>query len=388
MIDRDISAKVLALSEKFPVVSVTGPRQSGKTTLVRKLFPNHLYVNLELPDYRASAQTAPLEFLRHNGTGIIVDEAQYVPELFSYIQVLADEHNKSGEFILTGSQHYLFMEKITQSLAGRVAILNLLPLSLEELKGTEYAKSSALTYLYNGFFPRIYDKGIDPADYFPIYIQTYIERDARQIVNIADLDNFQNFLRLCAGRIGQLFNQTEVGKLVGVDQKTVRRWLSILKTGFQVFTLPPYFKNFDKRIVKTPKIYFYDTGLACSLLSIRSEEDLKVHFARGPLFENFIIAELMKNFYNKGIRPNFNFWRDHSGHEVDLLIEEGGKLFPMEIKSSEVIRSDFFKGLQYFTQLSGTPADQAYLLYAGDQQYRTAEGHVHGWRRLPDVTTR
>ncbi len=384
MITRAISEKIKQLAGKFPVVSVTGPRQSGKTTLVRQLFPDHKYVNLEHPDFRLAARQAPLDLLRHNAKGIIIDEAQYAPEIFSFIQLAADERNVSGEFVLTGSQHFLFMEKITQSLAGRVALFNLLPFSTNELKGTSFQQPTPLDYILKGFFPRIYDKDIAPADYFPGYIQTYVERDVRQIVNVADLDAFQTFLRLCAGRIGQLFNQSEIGKLTGVDQKTISRWLSILKTGFQVFTLPPYFQNFDKRIVKTPKLYFYDTGLACSLLSIRTVEELSLHFARGPLFENFVVAETLKNFYNRGIRPNLYFWRDHAGNEIDLLVEEGGRLFPVEIKAGQTIKSDYFKGLKYFTNLAGISPDHAYLVYAGEQNMTTADGRVASWDHLPE----
>ncbi|HMQ89956.1 MAG TPA: ATP-binding protein [Flavilitoribacter sp.] len=386
MIYRAISEKIKALAAKFPVVSLTGPRQSGKTTLVRELFPDYKYINLEHPDYRLAAQQAPQELLRHGAKGIIIDEAQYAPDIFSYIQLAADERNIPGEFILTGSQHFLFIEKITQSLAGRVALFNLLPFSASELSGTPYQQKAPLDYILKGFFPRLYDKDIAPSDYFPAYIQTYVERDVRQIVNVADLDAFQTFLRLCAGRIGQLFNQTEIGKLAGVDQKTITRWLSILKTGFQVFTLPPYFQNFDKRIVKTPKLYFYDTGLACSLLSIRSTDELSLHFARGPLFENFVIAEIMKNFFNRGIRPNLYFWRDHSGNEIDLLVEEGGQLFPLEIKAGQTIKSDYFKGLRYFAQISGIPAENAGLIYAGDLNIPTAEGRVHSWDQLPQFS--
>ncbi len=384
MIARALSGKILYLATQYPVVSLTGPRQSGKTTLARQIFPDYAYTNLENPDTRLAAQTSPMDFLRHGRKGIIIDEAQYVPEIFSYIQVLADEHQQTGEFVLTGSQHFLFMEKITQSLAGRVAIFNLLPFSLNEVKGADFQKDTALEYIYNGFFPRLYDKGIAATDFYPNYIQTYIERDVRQLVNVSDLDAFQRFLRLCAGRTGQMFNQSEVGGLAGVDQKTVARWLSILKTSFQVFTLPPYFGNFNKRIVKTPKLYFYDTGLACSLLGIRSPEGLRDHFAYGALFENFIIVEVLKNLYNQGIRPSLYFWRDHAGHEIDLLIEEGGKLFPIEIKAAQAMHSNFFKGLNFFNGMTSSSPQQAYLIYGGDQNYSTAEGQVRSWDNLPE----
>ncbi len=383
MVARAISEKVLQLATKFPVISLTGPRQSGKTTLVRQLFPDHTYVTLENPDFRTAAKLSPKSFLKQRKEkGIIIDEAQYVPEIFSYVQLEADENNKSGEFVLCGSQHFLMMEKITQSLAGRVGIFNLLPFSMNELEDTEYRFEEYADYIFKGFFPRVYDKDIAPPDYYPNYIQTYVERDARQIINISDLGVFQNFIRLCAGRTGQLFNQSEIGGLAGVDQKTARRWLSILETGFQVFTLPPYFRNFNKRIIKTPKLYFWDTGLACSLLGIQSADELLHHFARGALFENFVIVETIKHFYNKGIRPNIYFWRDHVGHEIDLLVDIGGKMYPIEIKSGQNLQASFFKGLQYFNKLSGNDPANGYIVYGGEQHLEGEHGNVRGWREM------
>ncbi len=386
MIDRVLAEKIQLLAAQFPVVSITGPRQSGKTTLVRELFADYRYVNLEHPDQRFVARESPMDLLNHRGKGLIVDEAQYVPELFSHIQLVVDERNTSGEFILTGSQHFLLMERVSQSLAGRVAVLNLLPFSMQELEPTPFRRTTALSYILNGFYPRIYDKGIAPTDFFPNYIQTYIERDVRQIINVSDLDVFQTFVRLCAGRTGQLFSQSEVGKLAGVDQKTVSRWLSILKTGFQVFSLSPYFENFNKRIVKTPKLYFYDTGVACSLLGIRSEDDLQLHFARGALFENLIITEILKSFLNQGIRPDMYFWRDHAGHEIDLLIDHGGRLYPIEIKASQTFGSDDLKGLHYFNEIAKGRVGEAYLIYGGEQNATISGIQVRSWTHLPDFS--
>lgn len=383
MIARALAEKTLLLATQFPVVNITGPRQSGKTTLVRQLFADYQYVNLEHPDQRHAAREAPMELLSHSGKGLIIDEAQHVPELFSHLQLVVDERNQSGEFILTGSQQYLLMVRVAQSLAGRVAVLNLLPFSMRELEASETRKTTALSYMLNGFYPRLYDKGIAPTDFFPNYIQTYLERDVRQIVNVSDLDVFQAFLRLCAGRTGQLFNQSEVGKLAGVDQKTVSRWLSVLKTGFQVFSLSPYFQNFSKRIVKTPKLYFYDTGVACSLLGIRSEDDLRLHFARGALFENLIVAEILKSFFNQGIRPNVYFWRDHAGHEIDLLIDHGGRLYPIEIKASQAIGSDDFRGLEFFSTIAQGHIGEAYLVYGGEQNFSLSGIQVRSWKHLP-----
>jgi predicted AAA+ superfamily ATPase len=384
MIHRAISEKVTYLASKFPVVSVTGPRQSGKTTLVRELFPDYMYVNLESPDFRQMARLAPRDFVRQGANGLIIDEAQYVPEMFSYIQLAADETNRPGQFILCGSQHFLLMERISQSLAGRVGLVQLLPLSLAELKQDGRPLKSALDYIYEGFFPRLYAQEISPRDFYPAYIQTYIERDARQVLNIVDLDAFQTFVRLCAGRIGNLFNQSELGGLVGIDQKTARRWFSIMQTGFQVFTLPPYFRNYDKRILKTPKLYFWDTGVACSLLGIRSVDDLQQHYARGALFENFILVELLKQFYNQGIRPNAYFWSDRGSAEVDLLLDEGGKLFPMEIKAAQNLQPDFFKGIRLFNSVSGNDPGLATLIYGGETSFHHPEGfQIKAWFDLP-----
>lgn len=385
MIPRLLSEKIKHLATKYPVVSVTGPRQSGKTTLVRHLFPEHVYFNLENPEIRQMAQISPRSFLRQFPKGIIIDEAQYVPELFSYIQLEADENNRVGEFILCGSQHFLMMERISQSLAGRVGIVYLLPLSMEELTNAGYPRKEALQHIVEGFFPRLYDSAIAPMDFYPSYIQTYVERDARLIVNISDLDTFQAFVRMCAGRIGNLFNQSELGNLIGIDQKTARRWMTILETGFQAFTLPPYFRNFDKRIVKTPKLYFWDTGLACSLLGIRSVDELQHHFARGALFENFIVVEMLKQFYHRGIRPNAYFWSERNINEVDLLLDEGGKLYPMEIKSSERIQSGFFNGLRVFNQQSGNDPDLSFLIYGGELSYRHPKGNIRAWHDLPKL---
>ncbi|MFM9948351.1 MAG: ATP-binding protein [Saprospiraceae bacterium] len=384
MIQRALSSKVLHLATKFPVVSVTGPRQSGKTTLVRHLFPEYTYVNLENPDTRQMAQLAPRDFVRQSPNGLIIDEAQYVPEIFSYIQLEADEHNRPGAFVLCGSQHFLLMERISQSLAGRVGILQLLPFSMAELLAAGIPRKSALDYIFEGFFPRLYAQDIAPGDFYPAYTQTYIERDARQVVNITDLDVFQAFVRLCAGRIGNLFNQSELGNLIGIDKKTAQRWLSILQTGFQAFTLPPYFRNFDKRILKTPKLYFWDTGLACSLLGIRSVGELHQHFARGALFENFIIVEMLKQFHNRGIRPNAYFWSERNINEIDLLLDEGGKLYPFEIKAGQTIKPEFFKGIRGFNEASGNDPELAHLIYGGELSYRHPLGQVRAWFDLPE----
>ena len=373
------------LAAQFPVVNVTGPRQSGKTTLVKQLFPHFAYVNLEDIELRQLAEQDPKYFLQQFPGGLIVDEAQYVPALFSYIQLEADRRGRAGEFVLTGSQHFLFMEKITQSLAGRVAIFTLLPFSETELKNTAFQQPTIDDYLLKGMYPRLYEAGIDPAFYYLNYIQSYIERDVRQLINIGDVGAFRTFLELSAGRIGQLYNQTNIGNEADLDHKTVNRWFSILETSFIAFKLRPYFQNFNKRILKTPKLYFYDTGIVCALLSIRTTEQLKNHPIRGALFENWIVVEMLKKSLNKGIRPNMYYWRDQTGNEIDLLIDEGGSLYPMEIKSGMTYNTQFFKNIRFFNALSGNNPDNSYLLYAGTQHMQTKDGHIRGWAHLPDL---
>jgi len=373
------------LAAQFPVVSVTGPRQSGKTTLVKQLFPHFAYANLEDIELRQLAEQDPKYFLQQFPGGLIVDEAQYVPALFSYIQLEADRRGRAGEFVLTGSQHFLFMEKITQSLAGRVAIFTLLPFSETELKHTAFQQPTIDDYLLKGMYPRLYEAGIDPAFYYPNYIQSYIERDVRQLINIGDVGAFRTFLELSAGRIGQLYNQTNIGNEADLDHKTVNRWFSMLETSFIAFKLRPYFQNYNKRILKTPKLYFYDTGVVCALLGIRTTEQLKNHPIRGALFENWIVVEMLKKSLNKGIRPNMYYWRDQTGNEIDLLIDEGGSLYPMEIKSGMTYNAQFFKNIRFFNALSGNNPDNSYLLYAGTQHIQTKDGHIRGWAHLPEL---
>jgi hypothetical protein len=360
--DRHIKQKAIYLLSKFPLLAITGPRQSGKTTFARRLKPDYTYVNLELPETRNFAKADPLGFLRSYQNGVILDEVQWVPELFSYLQVLTDERNIVGEYILTGSQNFLLSNQITQSLAGRVALLNLLPFSMQELS-PQMNISSWEELVVNGGYPRKYQFDIAPNDYYPNYIQTYIERDVRQILNVKDLGNFQKFLQLLAGRVGQIFNQSNFSNELGIDQKTVNAWLSVLETSFIAFRLPSYYRNFNKRILKSSKVYFYDTGVACSLLGIKKTEDMNVHFARSPLFENMIILELMKKELNIGNNPSLYYWRDNHQNEIDLLQEKDGQLTAIEIKSSETYHSDFLKGLKYFQKIA--PESALKLIYAG-----------------------
>lgn len=385
MIKRKLVKQIRVMAGKMPVISITGPRQSGKTTLAKQCFPNYDYVNLENPDTLHDAKSDPRLFLTRHKRGLIIDEAQVFPELFSYIQTLSDESGRTGEYILTGSQNFLLSAKISQSLAGRVFVTHLLPFSMEELKKTPYRKKKPDDFIFTGFYPRIYDKKIMPAQFYPSYIQTYTERDIRQIINVSDLFLFQKFMRLAAGRIGQLLNYHSLAIELGLDIKTIKSWFSILETSFIVFFLPPHFKNFNKRLVKTPKLFFYDTGLVCSLLGIKNREEIRSHWAKGMLFENFILADMMKNYFNNAQSPPLYFWRDNTGRELDCIIDEGASLKSVEIKSGTTIHSDFFKGLSYYNLLSKTKPSNSYLIYGGEKDYKRKEARVLSWANVVEA---
>ncbi len=373
------------MATKMPVIAVTGPRQSGKSTLIQQAFQAYNYVNLEDIEQRSFAKEDPKGFLLNLGTYAIIDEIQYIPDLLSYIQIITDKEKKAGQFIISGSQNLLLMESISQSLAGRVAIFNLLPFSLEELKNTSYALPTYEDYILKGFYPRIYDLDLDPMPWLLDYIQTYVERDIRQIINVSDLMTFRQFLEICAGRIGQLVNFSEIGSLVGVSYKTIAKWISVLETSFIIHLLRPYHKNYNKRIVKTPKLYFYDTGLACALMNIRNTEDLNRHFAKGALFENFIINEILKNHLNNKLHPKHYFWLATGAHEIDLLLDQGSRLISLEIKSGRTINSNFFKSLKYFQSLSGVTTENSILIYGGDETQQRSIAKVIGWNNLASI---
>lgn len=382
MIKRIAADKLKQLSLKFPVVAVVGPRQSGKTTLVRSVFAGKRYVSLEDPDVREFALNDPRKFLDINGPGTIIDEIQRAPDLFSYIQTIVDKRNAVGDFILTGSQNFLLQEKVSQTLAGRVAYLTLLPFSLQELHSTKYRLSSSWDYVFKGFYPRVYDKNISPLDWYPNYIQSYVERDVRLIKNVTDLNAFQKFIKLCAGRTGQILNLSSLGNDCGITHNTARAWLAIMEAGYIVFLLQPYYRNFNKRIIKMPKLYFYDTGLASALMGVRSSDDLNAHYLKGPLFESFIVAEFYKSCFSRGEIPHFYYWRDKTGNEVDLIMERGNMLTPIEIKSGRTVTEDYFTGLKYWNKISGTKPDNNYIVYdGGDTQKRTL-GTAINWHSL------
>jgi len=369
---------------KFPVVAILGPRQSGKTTLAQHFFKNYRYVNLEDPKNLDSVVNDPERFLREheNEHGIIIDEFQYAPKLLSYIQIEADTHDRPGYFVLTGSQNFLMNEKITQSLAGRVGILTLLPLSIHELAENGLMPSDTNTLIFNGGYPRIHAQNFTPQELFPAYIRTYIERDVRQLTTVENLLTFQKFMQLCAGRVGQQLNIEDIATQCGIDQKTVHRWLSILQASYIIFLLRPYHNNFTKRITKTPKLYFYDTGLACSLLNIRSADDLALSTFRGPLFENLIIADLYKQYYNLGIEPPLYYWRDQNGRiEIDGLIDLGIRLVPLEIKSGETINSNFFTNIKNWSEIANVNPEDTFIIYAGNTGQSRSGGTIITWQK-------
>jgi predicted AAA+ superfamily ATPase len=381
MIARTITPKVEELLEKFPIIAITGPRQSGKTTLSKIVKPNYKYVNLENLSDREFAKTDPMGFLQTYQNGVIIDEIQNVPSLFSYLQVVTDERNINGEYIITGSQNFLMMEQISQSLAGRVALFTLLPMSIQELENTAYKPISWEDYALSGSYPRKIIQNIDASDYYENYIKTYVERDVRLLKNISDLDLFQKFIKLLAGRVGQLFNQSSLGNELDLDNKTINSWFTLLETSFLTFKLQPYHSNFNKVIIKTPKIYFHDTGLLCYLLGIHNKEDLELHFAKGNIFENVVISEMYKNSINNATKSKMYFWRDKSQNEVDLIIENGLILNAIEIKSGKTINQNFFKGLDYFKKLKTDT--QLHLIYGGTENQERTNYKISSLFSLP-----
>lgn len=369
MIYRQATNELKVLAEQFKAVAVVGPRQSGKTTLVREVFKDKPYSNLENPDIRKFAAEDPRGFLSEYPSGAVLDEVQRVPELFSYLQQILDEKSNNGSFILTGSNNFLLQENISQSLAGRVGYLFLLPLTLEEIDKKE---TDSNQLILKGGYPALYSEDIDPHRFFANYIRTYIERDVRLIKNITDLYAFEKFLRLCAGRIGQLLNMSNLAVEVGVDVKTIGSWIGILETSFIVFRLQPFHESFNKRIVKMPKLYFYDTGLAAALLGIEEKRQLVLHPSRGSLFENMIIVDFLKSRYNMGKSNNLFFWRDNTGNEVDLLLEKGNIRTAIEIKSGQTFKDDFLKGIKFWNKL--TKNIGSFLIYGGDFTYKRSDG--------------
>jgi predicted AAA+ superfamily ATPase len=384
MISRNATKALVALSRVFPVVAVTGPRQSGKTTLVKDVFKQKPYVNLEDIETREFAENDPRGFLAQFPNGAVLDEVQRVPSIFSYIQTTVDTKKDAGLFVLTGSQQFGIYQHITQSLAGRVASVILLPFAYNELKRARVAPGSLEEALLKGFYPPIYDRSLEPSVWYSNYVRTYVERDVRQMVQIRDLSSFQRFVRMCAARTGQLLNLLSLANDCGISHNTAKAWISILEASFIVYLLKPYFRNFNKRLVKTPKLYFVDPGLAAWLLGIREADQLLVHTSRGALFETFVISELLKKSYNDGIEPNLYFWRDRTGNKVDVIFDDGNTITPLEIKSGRTIAPDYFDGLMKWSRITGIKKS-GWLIYGGDKSQRRSDCTILPWHKVDEV---
>jgi predicted AAA+ superfamily ATPase len=368
MITRHISEELIKCAGEYPVVTILGPRQSGKTTLVQMTFPDRPYFSLEDPDVRVAADADPRGFLSQTEGGAILDEIQRLPALLSYIQGIVDEDRRPGRFILTGSHQPRLHEAISQSLAGRTAMLTLWPFSVSELRCYK-STWGPFELTVRGCLPRLHEEGLEPRRFFNGYLQTYVERDVRALIQVRDLAQFQEFLILLAGRVGQVVNLASLSNDVGVSSTTIRNWLSVLKASFVVFELPPFFENVRKRVIKSPKVYFTDVGLAAFLLGIHTEEQVVRDPLRGSLYENLVITDIVKGALNRGIRPEVYFFRDSHGNEVDLLIREKGEITPVEIKSAGTFSTDFLKGLERFRTLGLDRVNPGAVLYGGERRF-------------------
>lgn len=384
LIDRAIKDITLSLAQQFPVITITGPRQSGKTTLVKQLFPDKAYINLETPDQREFALSDPRAFLNKIADGAILDEIQRAPEIMSYLQEIVDTSQKKGHFILTGSNQFSLLSNITQSLAGRTVLLKLLPLSIPELKGVA-DNFGADDFLYSGFYPGIYKERLNPTIAYRSYYETYIERDLRQLIQIKDLDLFQRFVRLCAGRIGQLFNASHLSNELGVSVPTIKSWLSILQASYIVMMLPPYYENINKRLTKSSKLFFYDVGLATYLLGIENPQQLSRDPLRGALFENLVLMELVKARTNKALDHNLYFYRDSHQNEVDIVFKSGSLLIPVEVKSAQTFNPSFLNGLNYLAKLFPDRVKTGCVVYNGQLEQKVGHFEVLNFRKVDKI---
>jgi predicted AAA+ superfamily ATPase len=382
MIKRKASRALKQAAKSFPVIVINGPRQSGKTTLSKHLFKDRAYVSLESPDMREQFNSDPRGFLKRYKDGAVFDEVQKVPSLFSYLQEVVDSSNKMGRFVLTGSSQFELIAGITQSLAGRTATLHLMPFSYRELQqdGAHADHLGELTpLLFKGLYPPVWDRNPKPALWYANYIHDYLERDVRSLLNVSDLNTFQRFLRLCAARCGQLLNLSEIGTAAGVSHNTIKSWISILEASYVIFLLKPFYNNFNKRLVKTPKIYFYDTGLLCWLLSIQNADQLDLHPMRGAVFESFVVSEKMKRLYNQLEEPNLYFWRDRGGAEIDLITDHGLDQTPTEIKSGQTFQTHFLKNIVKWKKISGSTR-RPEIIYGGEESFKHLDCKVVSWK--------
>lgn len=383
MVPRIAQTACEELAQTFPVVAITGPRQSGKTTLAQTAFPEKPYVSMEDPDLREAAHSDPRGFLSALGEGAVIDEAQRTPELFSYLQGIVDKDRWNGRFILTGSHQFLLDQKISQSLAGRAGYLKLLPLSFGETKGELEKPVNANEILWKGFYPSTAIHGANPRLWFGAYVQTYLERDVRQLINIRDLSSFQTFLRLCAGRTGRILDIGALCNEASIDYKTAKSWLSVLEASYVIHLLKPYHSNFNKRLVKKPKLYFVDTGLASWLLGMKEPYQLEHHPLRGYLFETLVFSEILKCQYNRAEPSNLFFWRDSHKNEIDFLLDQGPSRLTIEVKSGQTLNASFFAGLDYWKRHDHGKNDKTLLIYSGDDTIHQSRGHlIANWQNL------
>lgn len=384
VVKRTMNAKLLNLLRTFPVVTVTGCRQCGKSTFLRHLLPDYAYISLEDLDMRQLARDDPRHLISVYSQNVIIDEIQQAPTLLSYLQTHVDSVNRSGMYVLTGSHNLLLMQSISQSLAGRTALLTLAPFSLSELRGAGLLPGSVNEMLYTGNFPRIYDQHIEPADFYASYIQTYVDRDVRLIRNIGDYAAFTRFIKLCAGRCSRILNITALAEDAGITRKTAEAWLSALETSYIIYLLRPYHKNFGKRVIKNPKLYFYDTGLAASLLGITSAEQIESFYMRGALFENLAVSELLKRRLFAGKTDELYFWRDSNGVEIDVLEEDENSLHAYEIKASETMNGAFFSSIKKLKELAGIPMKNTAVIYGGQTAMPASDsiGAYIPWREI------
>ena len=385
MIPRFAESTIRQLAKGFPITAITGPRQSGKSTLAQTAFPKKRYLSFEDLELRRFATEDPKGFLGTLPDGAILDEAQRCPDLFSYLQHRADQERRMGLFVLTGSQQFGLLSKISESLAGRVGLVQLLPFSLGELLMAKIPAGSLDATLWSGFYPPLYDRPLTPPQWYANYVRTYIERDVRQLAQIRDLGLFQRFIKMCAARTGQLLNLSDLGNDCGISHVTARHWLTVLEASYIVFLLRPHHRNFGKRLVKQPKLYFYDTGLAAHLLQIQNPEHLSIHPSRGALFETFVAAEFLKRRFNQGLDSNIHFWRDNVGDEVDLLVENAGHLTPVEVKSGQTLNADSFKTLIKWQKIAKSQSGKLHLIYGGDETRIQSGIHIASWRTIPNI---
>ncbi|WP_245801089.1 ATP-binding protein [Sphingobacterium nematocida] len=379
-ITRTLAEQIRKRINQYPILAVTGPRQSGKTTLLKVLFPDYTYVSLENPDNRSFATEDPNGFLKQYSGQVILDEVQRAPELFSYLQTVVDESGEMGQYILSGSQNFHLLKHITQSLAGRVALFRLLPLDTQELEQAGKLPSNYLEACIKGGYPAIYHRGINPTDFYANYIRTYIEKDVTELINIRDLNSFRTFLGLCAARAGQLLNLTAMANECNISQPTAKSWLSILESSYVVFQLYPYHENFNKRLVKTPKLYFYDTGLLTHLLQIREQEELATNRFKGNIFENFVIANFQKFNENSYQHLQYYFWQDHNGIELDLLLKNANGFEVYEVKSTQTLSAPLFKNLKHFAELAHPQRVIPHLVYGGEESLIRSGVQVLPWK--------